>query len=87
MYDLLALAFQTDTTRIATFMTAHDGSNRPYPVIGVPEGHHDLSHHQNKEEKKKKIAGSTSITSPISPTSSRSSRALRKARARCSTTA
>jgi hypothetical protein len=56
MYDLLALAFQTDTTRIATFMTAHDGSNRPYPAIGVSEGHHDLSHHQNKEEKKKKIA-------------------------------
>ena len=37
-------------------MTAHDGSNRAYPSLGVPEGHHDLSHHGNKEEKKKKIA-------------------------------
>jgi len=56
MFDLLTLAFQTDTTRIATFMFAHDGSNRPYPFIGVPEGHHDLSHHEDKEEKKRKIA-------------------------------
>ncbi len=56
MFDLLALAFQTDSTRIATFMLAHDGSNRPYPFIGVSDGHHDLSHHENKEEKKQKIA-------------------------------
>ncbi len=56
MFDLLALAFQTDTTRIATFMLAFDGSNRSYPFLGVPEGHHDLSHHQGKEEKKQKIA-------------------------------
>jgi hypothetical protein len=56
MYDLLALAFQTDTTRIATFMVAHDGSNRPYPFIGVSEGHHDLSHHGGDAAKKAKIA-------------------------------
>ncbi|HXG48270.1 MAG TPA: DUF1552 domain-containing protein [Methylomirabilota bacterium] len=56
MYDLLALAFQTDTTRIGTFIVAHDGSNRSYPLIGVPEGHHDLSHHGNDEAKKQKIA-------------------------------
>jgi hypothetical protein len=56
MFDLLALAFQTDTTRISTFVVAHDGSNRPYPFIGVSEGHHDLSHHGGKEEKKQKIA-------------------------------
>lgn len=56
MFDLLALAFQTDSTRIATFILAHDGSNRPYPFLGVREGHHDLSHHGNDEEKKKKIA-------------------------------
>ena len=56
MYDLLALAFQTDTTRISTFVIAHDGSNRPYPFIGVTEGHHDLSHHGNDEAKKEKIA-------------------------------
>ena len=56
MYDLMALAFQTDTTRISTFVVAHDGSNRSYSFLGVPEGHHDLSHHGNDEVKKEKIA-------------------------------
>ena len=56
MFDLLALAFQTDSTRISTFIVAHDGSNRPYPNIGIPDGHHDLSHHRNDEAKKAKIA-------------------------------
>lgn len=56
MYDLLALAFQTDSTRISTFVVAHDGSNRNYPFIGVSEGHHDLSHHGNDHEKREKIA-------------------------------
>ena len=56
MYDLLALSFQTDTTRISTFIMAHDGSNRSYKFIDVPEGHHDLSHHGGNEEKKQKIA-------------------------------
>ncbi|WLD13454.1 DUF1552 domain-containing protein [Planctellipticum variicoloris] len=50
MYDLLALAFQTDTTRIATYMVANEGSNRSYPMVGVNDGHHHLSHHQNKQE-------------------------------------
>lgn len=56
MYDILALAFQTDSTRLSTFIVAHDGSNRPYPSIGIREGHHDLSHHRNDEAKKAKIA-------------------------------
>lgn len=56
MYDLLLLAFQTDSTRIATLMIAHDGSNRSYPFIGVPEGHHDLSHHGRNQEKRNKLA-------------------------------
>ena len=56
LYDLLALAFQTDATRVSTFMIAHDGSNRAYPFIGVPDGHHDLSHHGGNQEKKNKIA-------------------------------
>src|SRR5437773_11952962 len=55
MYDLMALAFQSDTTRIATFITAHDGDDRPYPVIGVSDRHHTLSHHQNDAAKKEKI--------------------------------
>jgi hypothetical protein len=56
MFDLLALAFQTDMTRIATFMMANEGSNRPYRDIGVPEGHHELSHHGNDKKKLEKIA-------------------------------
>ena len=38
------------------FIVAHDGSNRPYPEIGVPDGHHNLSHHDGDEQKKAKIA-------------------------------
>ncbi|GIW88684.1 MAG: hypothetical protein KatS3mg108_3008 [Isosphaeraceae bacterium] len=50
MFDLLVLAFQTDSTRVATFLLAHDGSNRSFEQIGITEGHHDLSHHQNRPE-------------------------------------
>jgi len=56
MYDLLALAFQTDSTRVATFALAHDGDNRSFGEIGIPEGHHDLSHHQGNQERIAKIA-------------------------------
>jgi hypothetical protein len=51
MYDLLALAFRTDTTRVATFMLANEGSNRSYKNVGVSSGHHELSHHRNEKEK------------------------------------
>lgn len=56
MFDILALAFQTDSTRVATLLLAHDGSNRSFADIGVPEGHHDLSHHFGNEEKIQKVA-------------------------------
>lgn len=56
MMDVLALAFQTDSTRIATFMLAHDGSNRSFQEIGVSEGHHSISHHRNDPDKLAKIA-------------------------------
>lgn len=58
MGDLMALAFQTDLTRVSTFVLANEGSNKSYAFIEVPEGHHDLSHHGNdaaKHEKIKKI--------------------------------
>jgi hypothetical protein len=55
MCDLLVLAFQADVTRVCSFVLANEGSNRPYPFIGVPEGHHDLSHHGGDEKKKAKI--------------------------------
>ncbi len=54
--DLLVLAFQADITRVSTFVFANEGSNRPYSFIGVPEGHHDLSHHGNDRTKMSKIA-------------------------------
>src|SRR5262249_31158475 len=53
--DLLVLAFQGDMTRVATFVFANEGSNRSYRQIGVPDGHHDLSHHGNNKEKLAKI--------------------------------
>jgi hypothetical protein len=55
MFDLLTLAFQTDTTRIATFLLAHDGSNRSFPDIGVPDAHHGISHHQRDAQKLAKL--------------------------------
>ena len=56
MYDLLVLAFQTDSTRIATFLLAHDGSNRSFHEIDVPDGHHSISHHNRDPVKLRKIA-------------------------------
>src|SRR5665213_2532384 len=56
MFNTILLAFQTDSTRIATMLLAHDGSNRSFAEIGIPEGHHDLSHHDGNEEKIKKIS-------------------------------
>lgn len=55
MCDMLVLAFQGDLTRISTFMVGNAGSNRSFPFIDVPEGHHSLSHHQNKPETLEKI--------------------------------
>lgn len=56
MGDLMVLAFQSDTTRVCTFMLANEGSNRSYRPIGVNEGHHSLSHHQNDPVKQAKIS-------------------------------
>ena len=54
--DMLVLAFQTDTTRVASFMFANAGSNRSYGMVGVNDGHHELSHHQGNAEKLAKIS-------------------------------
>ncbi|MDP6554581.1 MAG: DUF1552 domain-containing protein [Pirellulaceae bacterium] len=56
MYDIMALGFQTDTTRIATFMLGNAGSNRSYPMVGVKGGHHSLSHHRNDTKKMEDIS-------------------------------
>ena len=55
MADLQVLAFQADITRFSTFVFANEGSNRSYKFIGVPEGHHDISHHGGDKEKHEKI--------------------------------
>ena len=56
MFDLLLLAFQTDMTRVATFMLAREVSGRAYPEIGVPDSHHPVSHHQNDPDKLVKLS-------------------------------
>ena len=56
MYDMMLLAFQTDSTRVATFLLANEGSNRAFPEIGIPEGHHFLSHHRNQKDMIDKVA-------------------------------
>jgi hypothetical protein len=50
MFDLQLLAFQSDLTRVVTFMIGKEQSARPYPQIGVPEAHHPLSHHNDVPE-------------------------------------
>ncbi|MEM9366055.1 MAG: DUF1552 domain-containing protein [Planctomycetota bacterium] len=56
MFDLLAVAFQTDTTRVATLLLAHDGSNRAFPELGIQEGHHYLTHRQEQEYARERVA-------------------------------
>jgi len=56
MMDMIVLAFQTDSTRIATFMYLNEGNNRSYPEIGVRAGHHELSHHGGNPEKQAQIS-------------------------------
>jgi hypothetical protein len=56
MYDLMALAFQTDSTRVISYCVAPEGSNRPFLELGIPEGYHFLTHHQGNQEKILKVA-------------------------------
>jgi len=56
LFEMIALAFQTDQTRIATYMIAKEVSMRTYNQIGVPDAFHPLSHHQNDAAKLDKLA-------------------------------
>jgi hypothetical protein len=56
MYGLMALAFQTDSTRVVSFCAAPEGSNRPFQNLGISEGHHYLTHHGYDQEKILKVA-------------------------------
>src|SRR5690349_13302681 len=54
MFELMALAYQANITRVITFMVSREVSNRTYPQVGVTDGHHAISHHQNRAEKMEK---------------------------------
>jgi Protein of unknown function (DUF1552) len=54
LYDLQLLAYQSDLTRVITFMYGREQTGRPYPQIGIPEPHHPLTHHQGNPEKMEK---------------------------------
>jgi len=56
MFDLLAIAFQADLTRIATFMICREGSTRSYRELGISDGHHPLTHHRNDPEMMDKVS-------------------------------
>ncbi|MEX1114593.1 MAG: DUF1552 domain-containing protein [Akkermansiaceae bacterium] len=56
MLDMMVLAFKTDSTRISTFLMAHDGSNRSFKDIGVSDGHHNISHHRKNPDNLEKLA-------------------------------
>lgn len=56
MFDLAALAFQADITRVFTLLLGREQTNRPYPWLGVPEAHHAISHHQNDAARLAKAA-------------------------------
>ena len=55
MFDLQVLAYQTDLTRVVSFMISREYSGRTYPQIGVPEAHHPTSHHQHDPDKLDKL--------------------------------
>jgi hypothetical protein len=55
MIDMQVIAWQTDMTRVASFMLGRDGSNRAYREIGISDGHHSISHHQGDAERLEKL--------------------------------
>jgi hypothetical protein len=56
MFDLQLMAFQTDITRVITFMMSREVSPRSYPELGIPDPHHGLSHHQDNPVQMDKLA-------------------------------
>ena len=56
MMDMIVLAFQTDSTRVVTFMFGNGSDNRSFPGLGISEGHHNLSHHVGSAKKQAKLS-------------------------------
>ena len=86
MYDLLAVAYQADITRVFTFMMSRELSQRTYPHIGVTEQHHSVSHHGNDPQKIAQNVKVNTYHMRCSRSSSRSCARRRTATARCSIT-
>jgi hypothetical protein len=55
MANMMAIAFQADQTRIVTFLMTREGSSRPYRELGIPDGHHPLTHHRNQPDLMEKV--------------------------------
>ncbi|MEO8130773.1 MAG: DUF1552 domain-containing protein, partial [Bryobacteraceae bacterium] len=56
MTDMLTIALQADLTRVFTFLVTREGTSRAYRELGIPDGHHPLTHHQNKPELMEKVS-------------------------------
>jgi hypothetical protein len=84
LFDLLAVAYQADLTRVFTFMMAREASQRTYPALNIPETHHDVSHHGNQTEKMALTRRSTRTSPRSSRRSSTSSARRPTATVRCS---
>src|SRR5205823_10889998 len=54
--DMMTIAFQSDMTRVMTFMVTHEGTSRAYREIGIPDGHHPCTHHQGKPDLIEKVS-------------------------------
>jgi hypothetical protein len=55
MTDMMTIAFQADLTRVVTFLMTREGTSRSYREIGIPDGHHPCTHHQNKPDLMEKV--------------------------------
>jgi hypothetical protein len=55
MTNMLTVAFQSNLTRVATFLVTREGTSRAYPEIGIPDGHHPLTHHRGQAELMEKV--------------------------------
>ena len=87
MYDLMALAYEADLTRVVTYMKSRDASQRVYPKIGVTEPHHAMSHHGNNPEKLANLVKlNTYHVSAVREVRREAGHARRTATARCSIT-
>lgn len=54
--DMMTIAFQSDMTRVVTFLVTREGTSRAYREIGIPDGHHPCTHHQNKPDLMEKVS-------------------------------